>query len=634
MRLVNWVRGAGRTVHEMARRFAVSTRGNVAMIFALTLPILVLVTVGGVDINRASTVRLNLQDALDAASLAAARSSYVTDADLTRVGTAALKANLQAYPNITLGTATFTLNAQQIVIADATVNVKTLVANIVLPPYGKFLDDTLPVKAHSEVNRSSKNIEVALVLDITGSMSGSKIVDLKAAAVELVDIVVKDQQTPYYTKMSVIPYSIGVNVGTYANAARGSLTQSRSISGASWMTGSQKSVGGISRANPGVITSNSHGFANNDFVWISGVASSTSGSGTNMTTLNDRAYRVKGVATNSFTLESWNGSSWVAVSTSAFKNYASGGIIRKCQVSDCSVVITSNSHGIAAGEGVYITGVGGMTQINNLPFEAANVTTNTFSIGVNGASYGNYTSGGLSWCGRDQCQYRVFRNASNAGLTVHNASTCVSERTGAQAYTDASPSSAPVGRNYASTANPCPTATMMPLSTSRSSLKTLINGLTITGSTAGQIGLAWGWYTLLPNFNTLWPSSPAGVNVPANTLKAVILMTDGAFNTPYCGGVIAANAGTGSGSAADHINCNATQGDPFAQARALCTAIKAQQTVIYTVGFEVGNDAGAASVLADCASGPSYAFLPDSGEDLSEAFAAIGRDITQLRISR
>ena len=42
----------------------------------------------------------------------------------------------------------------------------------------------------------------------------------------------------------------------------------------------------------------------------------------------------------------------------------------------------------------------------------------------------------------------------------------------------------------------------------------------------------------------------------------------------------------------------------------------------------------AANILKGCASGPDYAFLPASGADLKADFAAIGRDITRLRISR
>lgn len=119
-------------------------------------------------------------------------------------------------------------------------------------------------------------------------------------------------------------------------------------------------------------------------------------------------------------------------------------------------------------------------------------------------------------------------------------------------------------------------------------------------------------------------------------MKVVIMMTDGAFNTPYCNGVIAANAGIGSGSDEDHINCNATNGDPFAQARALCTVIKnsANDITLYTVGFAVGSDYTAKTFLTDCASDSSKAFFPATGSELKASFTAIAREISSLRIAK
>lgn len=624
MGVVTWIRTCGRIARDFAARFHREATGNVAMIFALSLPTLVLMTVGGVDIHRASTVRINLQDALDAATLAAARSPYTSDVDLTRVGVSALRANLQAYPDIILreDLTTFTLNANSVVIAQSKVDVKTLVANIILPPYGKFMDDYLPVGAHSEVDRSSKNIEVSLVLDITGSMSGSKIEDLKVAANELVDIVVQNVQTPYYTRMAIVPYSIGVNLGGYANAARGTPVGATNISNAAWTIGSSRSISNITRANPGVVSASNHGFANGDFIWISGVSG--------MSQINDRAYRVKYISANSFSLETWNGSFWNSLSTSSgYSSYSSGGTIRKCLVSDCSVVVTSNGHNLQNGDGVYITGVKGMTQINGSPYIVGNSTSSTFSIGMNGANWGTYSSSGSAWCGNDGCQWRVFHNPSGS-LRKLEISSCASERTGAQRYTDASPATSRVGTNYPS--SQCPAAVVRPLSSDKSGIKSLINSLSVTGATAGQIGIGWGWYTLSPNFNDLWPSQPAGPYAPSQTLKAVIIMTDGEFNTAYSTGVIAQDMGLGSTS--NLINQNATNGDPFIQGEALCTAMKAQGIVVYTVGFQITAGGNAERMLGRCATSPAHVFLPASGGDLSQAFAAIGRDITRLRISR
>ncbi len=59
------------------------------------------------------------------------------------------------------------------------------------------------------------------------------------------------------------------------------------------------------------------------------------------------------------------------------------------------VVITANSHGLSNDDRVFISSVGGMTEINNLEFTVANVTTNTFELsGIDGSAYTTYTSGG------------------------------------------------------------------------------------------------------------------------------------------------------------------------------------------------------------------------------------------------
>ncbi|HRO34126.1 MAG TPA: pilus assembly protein [Brevundimonas sp.] len=204
-----------RRLKGFAGRFARARRGNVAMIFALSLPPLILMTLGGVDIHRASTVRVNLQDALDAAALAAARSPYTTNAEISTVGLAALRANLKAYPQITLreDQTSFVLNEEGIVVAKSKVDVKALVANIFLPPYGQFMDDKLPVGAHSEVYRSNKMVEIALVLDNTGSMQGTKLTNTKTAARDLIDrLAAADARSvePDAVKIALVPFSMTV----------------------------------------------------------------------------------------------------------------------------------------------------------------------------------------------------------------------------------------------------------------------------------------------------------------------------------------------------------------------------------------------------------------------------------------
>lgn len=620
-----------RAARTFAVRFARGTRGNVAMMFGLALPVLVMIGFGAVDIHQASKVKANLQDALDAAALAAARSKYTDDVNLNRVGLAALKANMPTYfKDGSQDTASFTLNDNRIT-ANARVNVKVLVANIVLPPYGKLMDDYLPVGSSSEVLRASRNVEVAMALDITGSMK-DHMGDLKTAAKDLIDLVVQKEQSPFYSRVALVPYSMGVNVGSYADKVRGPLQGATAVTGAGWADAA-KAVSSISRGSPAVVTASAHGLETGDRVWLSGVSL--------MTNLNDRIYTVTVLSPTQFRLNGTN-------TSSGYSRDGTGGTVRKCWRTDCTVVVTSVDHKLSDGDGVRISGVQGMTGLNGT-FQATRVTADTFRVDLLGPNQAAYSRNGSAQCGYDGCAERIFINRSGVLTRIAPGSsglTCVSERAGGQAYTDAAPAAGQwIGRNYADSGNPCLGSQITPLSSQIASLKSTIDGYTHAGSTAGQIGIAWGWYMVSPHFGSLWPSTenrPADYDA-SRTLKAVILMTDGEFNTPYCEGVISKDApSNGNAGRKDyHIGCSATNGSPFAQSVAMCEAMRRENIVVYTVGFNLGTDRGKAGVdtaievMETCAtSKDKHFFKADSGTDLKDAFKAIGRDITRLRIAR
>ena len=84
------------------------------------------------------------------------------------------------------------------------------------------------------------------------------------------------------------------------------------------LTGSAKTITAVTKANPGVITSNSHGFSNGEEIYITGVGG--------MTQLNDRNYIVANATTNTFTLTDLFG---VAINTTAFTTFTSGGTADK-----------------------------------------------------------------------------------------------------------------------------------------------------------------------------------------------------------------------------------------------------------------------------------------------------------------
>jgi hypothetical protein len=81
--------------------------------------------------------------------------------------------------------------------------------------------------------------------------------------------------------------------------------------------------------------------------------------------------------------------------------FKDGGILTEATVAISAItqanpaVVTATSHGLSNGDRVFITSVGGMTEVNNLEFTVANATANTFELsGVDSSAYTAYTSGG------------------------------------------------------------------------------------------------------------------------------------------------------------------------------------------------------------------------------------------------
>lgn len=510
-------------------------RGAAAVFFAVGLLLLAPATMGLVDIYMITTQRGQLQEALDTATLYAARADTASADEIQAIGEGVLRANLKLPDGQEITKAEFKLDAEGVKVTGD--------AAIAPPEVGPRLWDQADIHAHSEVLRNSNNIEVALVLDTTGSMA-NYMDSLRSAATELVDLVVKpiEEQEKFYTKVALVPYAAGVNAGQYANAVRGAPT------------------------GPGIIKS--------------------------ISTHNSR------------------------------------------------VAIEVTAHGLQTGEYVVLTNIGGSrlgrdTSLNR-QYAVTRVNADKFTLnGTDGDDLrGVYDGKGLAHCTREGCTRFRFENAERNWKTFE-LSSCASERTGAQAYTDTSPTSSPVGRLYGDS-NGCASEAIVPLSTNKDALKAQIASLRHAGSTAGQIGVAWGWYMISPDWGSVWndtASAPAPYS-KAHTLKVVVLMTDGAFNSPYCKGVIAKNAGSGSGSASEHINCNATNGDPFDQAEALCTAMKSKKVIVYTVAFNVSSDRNITDLMKNCATSPDFAYRPDTGAELKIAFKAIAQDINSLRIAK
>ncbi len=454
---------AGRLVAAVTRgfsRFRRDSSGNVAIIFALSAVSLCLFVGAAVDIGRWLHARQLTIAAMDAAVLAGGRELQLDSSNISGAIEAAKQfyaENIKDRGPVIDDTISFTTadgNKSFTATGNAFVATPLLAfANITKLP---LLDTSGVEYSKSQVKQGGNgegDLEIALMLDITGSMAGSKIKDMKTAATDLVDIVVSADQSEHKSRLALIPFSEGVRLPSDSNAAaRGSPPKNITL-----------------------------------------------------------------------TCSGWGGST-------------------------------------------------------------------------------------------SSCTY--------------DRTKCVVERAGNDKYTDAAPAAGNYVMTMYNNGGSCAlasTAELVPLTSDKTLLKKRIKNLEDGGGTAGQIGTAWAWYTLSPNWNTLWPAANQAAGYSTKLQKIAILMTDGEYNTEYDSNGV--QTGTnGAGPAANDSSTN--------QARAMCTAMKAKGIVVYTVGFDLGGNQTAIDTLNQCATEPGKFYNAANGEQLKEAFRDIALKISQLYLTQ
>ena len=189
--------------------------GGGMLVWSLFTLLGILLAVGlGIDVMRTETVRSHMQNTLDRAVLAAADLEQDRTAEdvvrdfFTRSGLPGEKVNID-----TEGSG---IN-QKIVDANLTAQVGTV-----------FLDmlgyDSLPAPTAGQAIESVTDVEVALVLDNSGSMGWNnnyRLNLLKPAARDFIDTVVKPvpDGEPGVVSVSIVPFSTQVNAGPLLGAA-------------------------------------------------------------------------------------------------------------------------------------------------------------------------------------------------------------------------------------------------------------------------------------------------------------------------------------------------------------------------------------------------------------------------------
>ena len=196
----------------MWSRFVADQRGGVAPIFALAIVPIIGLVGAAVDYSRGNAARTAMQAALDATALMLSRDAAGMD------------------PSQVSAKATSFFNAQF-----SRSEVTNVQANGVLssPQQGSFILDVtasgtvpttftrllgqqkLDISSSAQVKWGVKKLELALVLDNTGSMGNNgKLTQLKTASHNLLTTLQNAAKQPGDVKVAIIPFDKIVNIGT------------------------------------------------------------------------------------------------------------------------------------------------------------------------------------------------------------------------------------------------------------------------------------------------------------------------------------------------------------------------------------------------------------------------------------
>jgi Flp pilus assembly protein TadG len=494
---------SGNPCGGLLSRFRNAVTGNVAMMYALALVPTVGAAGAAVDLGQAMVVRQRLGEATDAAALALGSMVNLTDAQKQAKALEFINANI---PGSALGdTASVVVTT-----GDNTITVRAT-ATVDTAFMGLLGVDELEVSTESEVTRESRGMEVAMVLDNTGSMGSSgKLPALKNAMTSMINILWGNNPNPEKLRMGLVPFSETVRLDIPTATAGG------------WIDTTGTALWARLHFN-----NNMHPWS----VWQSMAAASPK----------------------------WAG----------------------------CVEARPN----------------GLEELDTAP-SAAQPNTRWVPFFQpdepdNGGYAANYLNDGVT---TGTPQQRMMNSAKYANRNTNRPN------------------------------DDCSMQKILPLTNSKATLLSYVNGMQATGYTHIAIGAAWGWRVLSPTA----PFTEGAAYGDADWEKVMVLMTDGVNTIPTnnrqflseytaYGYLQEARLGTQSGNQAEAQQNTRTQ--------LVCTRMKALNIRIYTILLMENNNT-VRNMLRACATDPSMFFDTPSASQLEGTFQQIANELSNLRLSR
>jgi Flp pilus assembly protein TadG len=639
---------------ELVKRFQKDERGAFAVIFAI-LGLVLIATAGAVvDFTTIEQARTRAQDALDSAALGLQPSIYDNPAptnDQLKSKAQALVNERLANENVAAAMGTVTVNV--------TDGMLRLEADITVPTAFVALVGVQQVKAHmvAEATRKRLNIEVAMVLDNSGSMAqSSRMTNLQAAAKCAMNILFNSDcnstatnATESTVKIGIVPFTSFVNIGTgYASATWMDHGNGADLANDNFDTDDDDSntfTGAVNRFTlydqltnvdwQGCVESRKYPYDTND---------------TTPTTATPDTLFVPEFAPDNADTEvnnwPWGTSDKYSNNyisdTPAACNTASGScsytrVKKKCNSwNDCNGSDTITAI-YTKPNGTIVTSSSACT-CSSIPSNnsADNIVMTTDDLSFAPANQGN-TGHKRTYTQTQVCNYTDVPS----GLSERELQERICK------YTGNISTSGSRGPNQ-----DCPTNSMTPLTNTKATVKTAIEAMYPQGFTNIHQGAIWG-------FHMLSPTEPLteGKAYTSATYKVMIVMTDGentydgwntsnmnggsgywAYGYPWNNPTSSCTwANTKKRMASSTYPCPSSESQLITSQNTrtveTCTNAKAAGITVYTIGLNPPNQT-TKDMLTSCATDAAHAYFPSASSELTDVFKEIASQLSNLRLAK
>ena len=211
-------------------------------------------------------------------------------------------------------------------------------------------------------------------------------------------------------------------------------------------------------------------------------------------------------------------------------------------------------------------------------------------------------------------------------ITTYDAKGCVTERQGVAYKTDDDMATLGAMPEYDQS---CNSAAVNLLTSNKTDLHNLINGMTAVNGTAGHIGIQWGVQLLSPK-STLNNGLTGTARTEAKPLaydtpklkKVMVIMTDGEFNHTNCNGFDNGDV------------CTNGNNTTLLQAAEMCKTAKANNIEIYFINLTSTAPSGAVNtMMTACSTDAAHIILASDAAALNAAFSRIAESISTMRLT-